>query len=108
MTDPRDMTLAALDAELEAPTGQAPIETFKAAYVERVGSLSELAHDFITEALQSITYERFDEITRESVNRDEFPEEERRLIYAMIQAATITVPEPAHIERLRDELGGDK
>lgn len=110
-TDPSDMTLAALEYEIEKPTEETTARTIKimkAAYVDRTDTLSTLAHDFITEALKSITYEHFDEITRESINRDEIPENERRLIYAMIQATTITVPEPDHIERLRDELGESK
>lgn len=108
MTDPRDMTLAALENELEAPTEETPIDTYLAAYVERVDTLSGIAHDFITEALKSISYEQFDELTRETINREETPEDERRLIHAMIQAATITIPDRPHIERLRDELGGAK
>lgn len=107
-TSPCDMTLAALEHELDEPSEETPIKTMQAAYVDRMDALSGFARDFITEAIASITYERFDEITGESINRDEFPEEERRLIYAMIQAAIVTVPEPDHIERLRNEVGGSK
>lgn len=107
-TDPRDKTLAELEVELEEPTEETPIKVMQAAYVERMDMLSGIAHDFITEVLQAITYERFDEIMGESIDRDEIPESERRLIHAMIKAATTTVPEPDHIERLRDEMGGSK
>lgn len=107
-TDPRDRTLAELENEIEEPTKDSSTKVLMAAYVERMDELSGLAHDFITEALQNLTYERFDEITRESINSDEIPETERRLIHAMIQSATITVPERDHIEHLRDDLGGDK
>lgn len=105
MTDPRDMTLAALEIELEVSTAETPVDTYAAAYVERIDTLSGIAHDFITEALKTITYEHFDETTRDTINRDEIPEDERRLIHAMIQAASITIPERAHVERIRDELG---
>lgn len=107
-TDPRDKTLAELETELDEPTEETPIKAMQAAYVERMDMLSDLAHDFITEMLQNITYERFDEITRESINRDEIPEAELRLIHAMIRSAAITVPEPDHIERLRGELRRNK
>lgn len=106
--DPRDMTLTELDHKFEEPTGETPIKTIQAAYVERMDTLTDLAHDFITETLQNLTYERFDEITRESINRDEIPETEIHLIHAMITNATITIPEPDHIERLRRELGRTK
>lgn len=107
-TDPRDKTLAELEIELDEPTEETPIKAMQAAYVERMDMLSDLAHDFIAEMLRGITYERFDEITRESINRDEIPEAELRLIHAMICSAEVTVPEPDHIERLRGEMRRNK
>ena len=106
--DPRDMTLAELGSELDEPTNETPIASMQSAYVDRMDTLTGLASDFIAETLKNLTFEHFDEITREAINRDEFPEAEIRLIHSMITNATVTIPEPSHIERLRKETGRTK
>lgn len=106
--DPRDMTLAELGSELDEPTNETPIASMQSAYVDRMDTLTGLASDFIAETLKNLTFEHFDEITREAINRDEFPEAEIRLIHSMITNATVTVTEPSHIERLRKETGRTK
>lgn len=106
--DPRDMTLAELGSELDEPTNETSIASMQSAYVDRMDTLTGLASDFIAETLKNLTFEHFDEITREAINRDEFPEAEIRLIHSMITNATVTVTEPSHIERLRKETGRTK
>lgn len=106
--DPHEMTLAELEDGLDEPTDETPIKAMQSAYVDRMDNLAELASDFIAETLQNLTFERFDEITRETINRDEVPEAEVRLIHSMITGATITIPEPSHVERLRKETGRTK
>lgn len=106
--DPHEMTLAELENELEKPPEETPIKAMQTAYVDRMDNLTTLASDFIAETLRNLTFERFDEITRETINRDEVPEAEVRLIHSMITNAIITIPEPSHIERLREETGRTK
>lgn len=106
--DPHEMTLAELENELEKPFEEIPIKTIQTAYVDRMDTLTGLASDFIAETLRNLTFEHFDEITRQTINRDEVPEAEVRLIHSMITNATITIPEPSHIERLRKETGRTK
>lgn len=106
--DPRDRTLNELGNELDEATEETPLASMQSAYVDRMDTLAGLASDFITETLKNLTFEHFDEITRQTINRDEFPEAEVRLIHSMITNATITIPEPSHIERLRKEAGRTK
>lgn len=106
--DPHEMNLAELENGLDEPTDETLVKSMQSAYVDRMDTLTELASDFIAETLRNLTFERFDEITRETINRDEVPEAEVRLIHSMITSATITIPEPSHVERLRKETGRTK
>lgn len=102
-----DMTLDQLTEELETvnrihqPAQYARVHQ---AYIDRIERLAGHAQDFLDNLVRGIGFEQFDEAASESIDRDEVPEAERRMIHALLAKAQ--VPREFDDEEIRATVEG--
>lgn len=102
-----DMTLDQLTEEIEKvdrvhqPTQYARLQQV---YTDRIERLAGHAQDFLDNLVRGISFEQFDEVAREGINRDEVPEIERRMIHALLSKAQ--VPQEFDDEEIRAAAEG--